>query len=115
MEMKKFTTTLFVTFFFIFSFMIKANAYEATWYPESDRSISIFLSIEENNLQIYSDKQWDNIGIQVVDPNGRTIYVDVIAIPAEEELIIPLSYLLEGNYQVTLTKDNQPVTWYLTK
>lgn len=115
MEIKKFITTLLVTFFFILSFMIKANANEGNWHPDDSRSISIFLSIETNNLHIYSDKQWNNIGIQIVDPNGRTIYADVIAIPAEEELIIPLSYLPEGNYQVTLTKDNQPVTWYLTK
>lgn len=113
--MKKFITTLFVTFFFIFSFMIKVNAYENTWYPEDDRSISIFLSIDENDIHIYSEKQWNNIGIQVIDPNGRTIHVDVITIPTEQELTIPLSYLPNGNYQVTLTKDNQPVTWYLTK
>lgn len=113
--MKRLITILFVTISFIFAPIIKANADENRWYPKDDRSITIRLSIEENNLHIYSDKQWDNIGIQVVDPNGRTIYVDVIAIPGEEELTIPLSYLPNGNYQVTLTKDNQPITWYLTK
>lgn len=113
--MKRFITILFATISFVFAPVIKANADKSNWFPEDNRSVSLFLSIEENNLHIYSDKQWDNIGIQVVDPNGRTIYVDVIAIPGEEELIIPLSYLPEGNYQVTLTKDNQPVTWYLTK
>lgn len=113
--MKRSITILFITISFLLAPFVKANAHEKDWKSEEDRSVSLFLSIEENNLHIYSDKQWDNIGIQVVDPNGRTIYVDVIAIPAEEELIIPLSYLLEGNYQVVLTKDNQPVTWYLTK
>lgn len=113
--MKKSLTILLITISFLLAPFINANAYEGTWSSKDDRSVSLFLSIEENNLHIYSDKQWDNIGIQVVDPNGRTIYVDVIAIPAEEELTIPLSYLPEGNYQVTLTKDNQPVTWYLTK
>ena len=51
----------------------------------------------------------------MIDPDGQTLYIDVITIPSEEELTIPLSYLPEGNYQVILTKDNQPVTWYLTK
>lgn len=113
--MKRFITILFATISFVFAPVIKANADKSNWFPEDNRSVSLFLSIEENSLHIHSDKQWDNIGIQVVDPKGRTIYVDVIAIPGEVELIIPLSYLPEGNYQVTLTKDNQPVTWYLTK
>lgn len=113
--MKRLITILFITISFLLAPFINASAYEGTWNAEDDRSVSLYLSIEENNLHIHSDKQWDNIGIQVVDPNGRTIYVDVIAIPGEEELIIPLSYLPEGNYQVILTKDNQPVTWYLTK
>lgn len=113
--MKKSIAILLITISFLLAPLVKANADEAGWSCEKDRSVSLFLSIEENDLQIYSDKQWDNIGIQMIDPNGRTIYIDVITIPSEEELTIPLSYLPEGNYQVILTKDNQPVTWYLTK
>lgn len=113
--MKRSIAILFITISFLLTPFVKANADKENWYPEDDRSISFFLSIEKNNLHIYSDKQWDNISVQMIDPNGRTIYVDVITIPAEEELTISLSYLPEGNYQVTLTKDNQPVIWYLTK
>lgn len=115
MKTKKLITNLLTTVFFLLAFVVKVNADEATWYPEDDRSVTIFLSIEENDLRIYSEKQFDNVNIQVVDSNGQTIYVNVINIPAETELDIPLSYLPEGNYQVVLTKDNQPVTWYLTK
>nr|WP_129730140.1 DUF3244 domain-containing protein [Parabacteroides goldsteinii] len=113
--MKKSIAILFITISFLLAPFVKANADEAGWSCEEDRSVSLFLSIEENDLHIYSDKQWDNIGIQVVNPDGQTIYVDVITIPAQKELTIPLSYLPEGSYQVILTKDNQPVTWYLTK
>ncbi|MCD8269250.1 MAG: DUF3244 domain-containing protein [Parabacteroides sp.] len=113
--MKKSIAILLITISFLLAPFIKANADKANWDCEDDRSISMFLSIEENDLHICSDKQWDNISIQVIDPNGRTIYVDIITIPAENELIIPLSYLSEGNYQVVLTKNNQPVIWYLTK
>lgn len=113
--MKRYITIFFITVSFILVPFIKANADKSNWMPEDDRSVSLFLSIEKNNLHIYSDKQWDNIGIQMIDPDGQTIYIDVITIPSEEELTIPLSYLPEGNYQVILTKDNQPVTWYLTK
>lgn len=115
MKTKKLITNLLTTVFFLLAFIAKVNADKATWYPEGNRSVTIFLSIEENDLRIYSEKQFDNVNIQVVDPNGQTIYVNVINIPAETEFDIPLSYLPEGNYQVVLTKDNQPVTWYLTK
>lgn len=113
--MKRSIAILFITISFLLTPFVKANAHEAGWSCDKDRSVSLFLFIEENNLHIYSDKQWDNIGVQMIDPNGRTIYVNVITIPAEEELTISLSYLPEGNYQVTLTKDNQPAIWYLTK
>lgn len=113
--MKKSIAILFITISFLLAPFVKANADKNIWSCEDGRSVSLFLSIEENDLHIYSDKQWDNISVQMIDPNGRTIYVDVITIPAEEELTISLSCLPEGNYQVTLTKDNQPAIWYLTK
>lgn len=113
--MKSFTTTLLITLSLLFTSYIKMNADENSWNKKNDRSISLFLCVEENNLYIHSTTQWDHIGIQVIDPDGETIYMDIIAIPAEEELIIPFTYLPEGNYQVILTKDNQPVTWYLEK
>lgn len=115
MKMKKLITKLLTVVFFLLAFIVKVNADKATWYPTDNRSVTIFLSIEENDLCIYSEKQFDNVNIQVIDPNGQIIYVNVINIPAETELNIPLSYLQEGNYQVVLSKDNQPVTWYLTK
>lgn len=113
--MKKCITILFITISFILAPFTKVHADEKKWDPKEGRSISLFLSIEENDLHIYSLKQWDEIGIQMIDPNGKTIFVDVITIPAKEELVIPLSYMPEGNYQVILTKDNQSVNWYLTK
>lgn len=113
--MKRLITIFFITISFLLAPFINASAYEGTWSSEEDRSISLFLSIEENSLTIHSDKHWDNISIQVIDPNGRTIYVDVINISAETEINILLTYLPEGNYQVILTKDNQPAIWYLSK
>lgn len=113
--MKRFIITLLVTISFVFAPLIKADAREYIWSQEEDRSVTLFLSIEGNDLRIHSEKQFDNVGIQVVAPNGQTIYVNVINISAEAEMAIPLAYLPEGNYQVILTKNNQPVIWYLTK
>lgn len=103
--------------FFLLAFIVKVNADKANWYPNDNRSRSatIFLTIEDNDLHIYSEKQFDNVNIQVVDPSGKTIYVEIINITAEVEMNIPFIYLPEGNYQVVLTKNNQPVIWYLTK
>ncbi|WP_455639153.1 DUF3244 domain-containing protein [Parabacteroides sp.] len=112
--MKKSIAILLITISFILAPFIKANA-DKNWVQDDGRSVSLFLSIEENDLHIHSDKQWNNIGLQVIDSDGVTIHVDVITIPAGEALVIPLSYLPEGNYQVVLTKNNQPVIWYLTK
>lgn len=113
--MKRFIAILFVAMSFAFIPFNKANAHENSWYEDDDRSVTLFLSIEGNDLRIHSEKQFDNVGIQVVAPNGQTIYVNVINISAEAEMAIPLAYLPEGNYQVILTKNNQPVIWYLTK
>lgn len=113
--MKRLIAILFVAMSFAFISFNKANAYKNSWCEDDDRSVTLFLSIEGNDLRIHSEKQFDNVGIQVVAPNGQTIYVNVINISAEAEMAIPLAYLPEGNYQVILTKNNQPVIWYLTK
>lgn len=115
MVIKKFIAVFLTTISFFLFPSINVNAEEGEWNEVEERSISLFLSIEKNELHIHSDKHWDNISIQMIDSNGRTIYIDVITIPAEEELTIPLSDIPQGNYQVVLTKDNQPVIWYLSK
>ena len=109
------TKTLLTVCFFFLLLITKIDAHEATWDSMDRRSVTLFLTIEKNNLHIYSDKQWDNIDIQIIDPNGRTIYIDMISIPAEKEQIIPLSDIPNGYYQVILTKNNKPISWYLTK
>lgn len=115
--MRKFITMLLVAIvsFAFFPIEAKADKNKNEWVDKNNRSISLYINIEGNNLYIHSDKQYDHVNIQVVDANGILIYADLINIPAEESLVIPLSDLPEGNYQVILTKDNQPVVWYLNK
>lgn len=115
-KMKKFITILVLTTISaVLSIHAKADKNKDEWLPDYDRSISMYLDIEENDLHIYSDKEYDCVNIQVVDVNGIMIHSDIINIPANDVLIIPLSDLPKGNYQVTLSKNNQPVVWYLTK
>lgn len=114
--MKKFITILVLTTISaVLSIHAKADKNKDEWLPDKDRSISLYVNIEENDLHIYSDKEYDCVNIQVVDVNGIMIHSDIINIPANDVLIIPLSDLPKGNYQVTLSKNNQPVVWYLTK
>lgn len=115
--MRKFITMLLVAIvsFAFFPIEAKADKNKNEWVDKNNRSISLYINIEGNNLYIHSNKQYDHVNIQVVDANGILIYADLINIPAEESLVIPLSDLPEGNYQVILTKDNQPVVWYLNK
>lgn len=114
--MKRFITILVLTVIsVILSVHVNADSHENDWISDKYRSISIYLDIEENNLYIYSDREYDYVDIQVVDTNGMMIHTDIINISENDALIIPLSDLPKGNYQVTLTKNNQPVVWYLTK
>lgn len=116
MKMRKFITMLLVAIVPVAFFSIEAKAdTEHKWLDKDNRSVSLYINIEENDLYIHSDKQHDQVNLQVVDANGLTIYADLINIPAEETLIIPLFDLPEGDYQVILSKNNQPVIWYITK
>lgn len=114
--MKKFITILVLTTIsVVLSIHVNADNHKNNWVSKENRSISMYLDLEENDLHIYSDKEYDCVNIQVVDVNGIMIHSDIINIPANDVLIIPLSDLPKGNYQVTLSKNNQPVVWYLTK
>lgn len=99
----------------IMFFQVNINADEKIWDAETERSISLYMEMQEEGLFIHSDEQYDQVNLQVVDANGFIIYVDLINIPAEEALIISLPDLPEGDYQVILSKNNQPVVWYITK
>lgn len=88
--MKKFITILVLTTIsVVLSIHAKADNNKGEWYPDHNRSISIYLDIEENDLHIYSDKEYDCVHIQVVDVNGIMIYSDIINIPTNERAELP--------------------------
>lgn len=117
MKKKRLIAFLFFTVISITFCGIPVKADEARWDSDSSRSISLFLSIEKNELHICSTNPWNDVNIEILDTTGVIVYMDRIDIPAEEELTVPIADtdLPEGNYQVILTKNSQPVTWYLTK
>lgn len=111
--MEKLATFLFN---FIMIFSVCATADEANWNSSEQRSLSLSLSIEENELHIYSEKQWDNVNIQIQDINGIIYNLTSILLTAGEEIVIPLEEELPaGNYQVSLIRNGYPINWYVTK
>lgn len=114
-DMKKLIAILsFFTIFAVF-FSIETKGKEDIWNSNGARCLSLFVTLEENELHIYSDTQWDNVSIQMLDANGTVFYLDHTTIRGGEATVIPLPDLPEGNYQVILTRNNQPISWYLTK
>lgn len=114
-HMKKLIAILsFFTILAVF-FSIETKGKEDIWNSKGGRSISLFVSMEENELHIYSDNQWDNVSIQMLDANGIVFYLDHTTVGGGEATVIPLPDLPKGNYQVILTRNNQPISWYLTK
>lgn len=110
----------FITFFILVSLILfetHGNVYEEVWESDINRSLSIILSIEEKDLHIYSDNLWNDISIEILNPEGAIIYTNRIDIPAKGILILSVAdtELPKGIYQVILTKNNQPRIWYLTK
>lgn len=100
----------------VFHFSQTVKADENSWNSERTRSFTLFVSIEENELHIYSEKQWDNVNIQIQDINGIVCNLTSILLPAGEEIVIPLEEELPaGNYQVSLIRNGYPINWYVTK
>lgn len=113
--MKKISVILSCLLVLVFHFSQIIKADENSWDSERTRSFTLFLSIEENELHIYSEKQWDNIHIQIRDINGIIYTLSPILLPAGEETVIPLGKELPaGNYQVSLIKNGCPINWYIT-
>lgn len=113
--MKKLIVILSCLLVLAFHFSQTLKADESSWDSERTRSFTLFLSIEENELHIYSEKQWDNIHIQIQDINGIIDTLSPILLPAGEETVIPLGKELSaGNYQVSLIRNGFPINWYIT-
>lgn len=91
------------------------NTNDDKWNDGLERTINVSLSTEENKLYIYSEKEWNDVSLQLISTIGFTIYMDIINIPSKEETTILLPEINAGNYQVVLSKNNSPKTWFLTE
>lgn len=87
---------------------------EQSWEEEEDRSIisSPMLFIDENNIYIYSDKLLDGIDVKIIDMNGNVLYNDKVTVSAEIEYPIPVEFLLNGDYEIFISKGNNYLIGY---
>jgi predicted ATP-dependent Lon-type protease len=68
---------------------------------------SITITMDEDTLHIYSDKQYENLNIQLQGVDGTIVYTNRVNLQAGVEFMIPVSNLSEETSQVVLTVDSQ--------
>lgn len=75
---------------------------------EDLRSItSPILSQDENTIYIYTEKQLDNLSIEIKDLSGKVVYSTVTTIPAETEYPTTINMLPQGEYFFTITQGSK--------
>lgn len=93
------------------------NINDKNWDIEDDRSISSepILSQDANNIYIYSEKQLDNLSIEIKDLSGNVVYSTVTTVPAGVEYPISIATLPKGEYFFTIAEDNNYMIGYFIK
>ena len=70
------------------------------WDDLINRSISA--TVDKNTLSICSDKQCENLDIQIQDINGTVVYANKVSLQAGVEFLISVSDLLGETCQIVL-------------
>lgn len=73
------------------------------------------LSQDANNIYIYSEKQLDNLSIEIKDLSGNVVYSTVTTVPAGVEYPISIATLPKGEYFFTIAEDNNYMIGYFIK
>ena len=84
-----------------------------TWEDVEYNSISA--TIDENILYIFSDKQYENLDIQIQDLDGAVVYTNKVSLQAGIEFITLVPNLSKETYQMTLTANDQTLNLGLSK
>lgn len=88
------------------------------WGDLDDRSIPSepILSQDDNAIYIYSEKQLDNLCIEIKDlSTNEVVYSTVATIPADTEYATSITSLPKGEYLFTITQRNKYIVGYFTK
>lgn len=90
---------------------------DKNWGDEDDRSISSepILSQDDNAIYIYSEKQLDNLSIEIKDLSGNVVYSTVTTVPAGIAYPNSITTLPKGEYLFTITQGNNYIIAYFIK
>lgn len=79
---------------------------EGIWNIEDERSILFTpqLSIDEQNIYIYSEKELNNLEVTIKDSLGNILYYNVVTISGCAAYSIDITNLGKGDYTIQIKK-----------
>lgn len=93
------------------------NYTDKNWGDLDNRSLSSepILSQDDNAIYIYSEKQLDNLSIEIKDLSGNVVYSTVTTVPAGIAYPNSITTLPKGEYLFTITQGNNYIIAYFIK
>jgi len=110
MQNMKNAVLVLTAFLFLFPYKLMAEnkviSIEDGWDIENDRSISFVpqLSIDEQNIYIYSEKELNDLEVIIKDSLGNVIYYNVTTVSEYTTYPILIDNWNKGEYTIQLKK-----------
>ena len=108
MQNMKNAVLVLTAFLFLFPYKLMAEntlvSIEGTWDIEDDRSISFApqLSIDEQNIYIYSEKELNDLEVIIKDSLGNVIYYNVSTVSECTTYPIDITDFRKGYYTIQM-------------
>ena len=112
MQNMKNAVLVLTAFLFLFPYELMAEnkviSIEDKWDIENDRSISFVpqLSIDGQNIYIYSEKELNDLGVIIKDSLGNVIYYNVTTVSEYTTYPILIDNWNKGEYTIQLKKES---------
>ena len=113
MQNMKNAVLVLTAFLLLFPYKLMAEnkviSIEDGWDIENDRSISFVpqLSIDEQNIYIYSEKELNDLEVIIKDSLGNVIYYNVTTVSGYTTYPILIDYWNKGEYTIQLKKGSR--------
>lgn len=113
MQNMKNAVLVLTAFLFLFQSMLMAEntlvSIEGTWDIEDERSISFApqLSIDEQNIYIYSEKELNDLEVIIKDSLGNVIYYNVTTVSGYTTYPILIDNWSKGKYTMQIKKGSR--------
>lgn len=90
---------------------------DKNWGRVDDRSISSepTLSQDDNAIYIYSDKELEDLSIQIKDLSGNIVYSTIATVPAGIEYPTAIGTLPQGDYLFVIAQGSKYIVGHFTK